>query len=267
MTYLISVLWFPLLLALALGGLVGMSSFARQPRSETAWLYLTAVIGAVALLLAAFKTFPGRAGLWLDATLLLAAAYFIGCLLGAWFKARGQEPARFQPVAAGAGAGPIPAAMPKPAAPEAAHFPVPAVVNPPVPAAETATAPVALAGAAASGQPAGMPKPRGEPDDLKRVRGIGRQNEGRLHALGIWHFDQIAAWTDKEIAWVEGFLAFPGRIHREDWVGQAKVLAAGGQTEFSQRVERGEVETSADDGTHGQTNIDPGIDPKDPPKA
>jgi predicted flap endonuclease-1-like 5' DNA nuclease len=114
-------------------------------------------------------------------------------------------------------------------------------------------------------QPSGIPKPRGgQPDDLKRVRGIGKQNEGRLHALGIWHFDQIAAWTEKEIDWVEGFLAFPGRIQREDWVGQAKILASGGQTEFSQRVARGEVETSADDGSHGQANIDRTINPRDP---
>lgn len=95
----------------------------------------------------------------------------------------------------------------------------------------------------------------GAADDLKRIRGIGRQNEGRLHALGIWHFRQIAAWVREEIDWVSGYLAFPGRIDRENWVEQAKVLAAGGDTEFSKRVDRGEVETSRDDGQKGQKNI------------
>jgi predicted flap endonuclease-1-like 5' DNA nuclease len=270
MTYLISVLWFPLLLALALGAIVGLSSFAREPRSETAWLYLAGVIVPAAILLAAFKAFAGRAGLWLDATLLLVIAYFIGCLLGAWFRSRSYEPAgQFAPVAAKVA---VPAAvMPRPAAPPmpvAAPVPAPAAVAEPAPAATT---PVAFASpepvpasAGSSVQPSGIPKPRGgQADDLKRVRGIGKQNEGRLHALGIWHFDQIAAWTEKEIDWVEGFLAFPGRIQREDWVGQAKVLASGGQTEFSQRVARGEVETSADDGSQGQANIDRTIDPQD----
>ena len=34
---------------------------------------------------------------------------------------------------------------------------------------------------------------------------------------------------------------FRGRAQREDWVGQAKILAAGGETEHSQRVDKGEV--------------------------
>jgi len=66
----------------------------------------------------------------------------------------------------------------------------------------------------------------GRTDDLKRIRGIGPQNETRLHALGIWHFDQIAAWTEDQALWVGGYLAFPGRIEREGWIEQAKELAA-----------------------------------------
>ncbi len=105
-------------------------------------------------------------------------------------------------------------------------------------------------------KPVGLAAPRGgKADDLKRIRGIGKQNEGRLHGLGIWHFDQIAAWSKKEIEWVGHFLAFPGRIEREDWVPQAKVLATGAETEFSKRVDRGEVATSTDDGSNGQSNV------------
>ncbi|WP_394033785.1 hypothetical protein [Xanthobacter albus] len=67
----------------------------------------------------------------------------------------------------------------------------------------------------------------GVADDLKELKGIGPQNEQRLHALGIFHFRQIAAWTPDEAAWVGSYLAFPGRIEREDWIGQARALAAG----------------------------------------
>ncbi|MFI5011842.1 MAG: NADH-quinone oxidoreductase subunit NuoE [Hyphomicrobiales bacterium] len=78
-------------------------------------------------------------------------------------------------------------------------------------------------------KPKGLAAARdGAPDDLQRIKGIGRVNEGRLHALGMFHFDQIAHWTRAEIRWVGTYLAFPGRIDREDWTGQAKILAAGG---------------------------------------
>jgi predicted flap endonuclease-1-like 5' DNA nuclease len=123
--------------------------------------------------------------------------------------------------------------------------PIVALVSAPVAAAPVET-----------DKPVGLASPRsGKADDLKRIRGIGKQNEGRLHGLGIWHFDQIAAWSKKEIEWVGHFLAFPGRIEREDWVPQAKVLATGAETEFSKRVDRGEVATSADDGSNGQSNV------------
>ena len=98
-------------------------------------------------------------------------------------------------------------------------------------AAEPAMAPVDVdAPAGLSGQqPAGTAAPRGgRADDLKRIKGIGKVNERKLNALGVWHLDQIAAWSDQEIAWVDGYLAFKGRIEREDWVGQAKALAEGG---------------------------------------
>jgi NADH-quinone oxidoreductase subunit E len=78
-------------------------------------------------------------------------------------------------------------------------------------------------------KPKGLAAPRGDAsDELQRIKGIGKVNEAKLHALGIFHFDQIAQWTRAEIRWVGTYLAFPGRIDREDWMGQAKILAAGG---------------------------------------
>lgn len=103
------------------------------------------------------------------------------------------------------------------------------------PFAETLTGPAAevsagldrIAAADRVGErPPALPGPRsGDPDDLKRIRGIGPQNATRLNALGVYHLDQIAAWTPTEARWVGAYLAFPGRIEREDWMGQAKALA------------------------------------------
>jgi predicted flap endonuclease-1-like 5' DNA nuclease len=106
-------------------------------------------------------------------------------------------------------------------------------------------------------RPVGFMSPRGgKADDLKLIRGIGKQNEGRLHGLGIWHFDQIADWTRANVEWVGSYLAFPGRIDREEWLKQAKLLAAGKETDFAKRVKRGEVATSKDDGSLGQGNVE-----------
>lgn len=77
-------------------------------------------------------------------------------------------------------------------------------------------------------KPTGLAGPRGgKADDLTRISGVGPVNEKRLHDLGVFHFDQVAAWSAAEIAWVDEYLTFHGRIEREDWVGQAKKLAAG----------------------------------------
>ena len=94
-------------------------------------------------------------------------------------------------------------------------------------------------------KPLTLDAPRnGEADNLCRIKGIGFVIEEKLHNLGIFHFDQIASWTEEEIKWVDKHLAFSGRIIREDWVGQAKKLAAGEETEFSKRVAKGEIATS-----------------------
>ena len=66
--------------------------------------------------------------------------------------------------------------------------------------------------------------------------------ETMLNGMGFYHFDQVAAWTDQEVAWVDANLeGFKGRVSRDNWVEQAKILAAGGQTEFSKKVGDGGV--------------------------
>ncbi|MEQ8698132.1 MAG: NADH-quinone oxidoreductase subunit NuoE [Bauldia litoralis] len=79
--------------------------------------------------------------------------------------------------------------------------------------------------------PARPPKldaPRdGGADDLKRISGVGPKIEAILNELGIFHFDQVAAWTDDEKTWIDGYLRFKGRIDREGWIDQAKRLSSG----------------------------------------
>ena len=83
---------------------------------------------------------------------------------------------------------------------------------------------------------------KGGPDDLKQIKGVGPKMEGMLHGMGIFHFDQVAGWRKKEVEWVDNNLeGFNGRVSRDDWVPQARVLAKGGQTEFSKKVKKGGV--------------------------
>jgi predicted flap endonuclease-1-like 5' DNA nuclease len=81
-------------------------------------------------------------------------------------------------------------------------------------------------------------------DDLKRIRGIGILIEKRLNAAGVTTYNSIANWTSGDIDRISQTLDFKGRIERENWVEQARILSSGGHTEFSRRVDRGDVETS-----------------------
>jgi len=75
------------------------------------------------------------------------------------------------------------------------------------------------------------PRPLARPkavDDLKKIGGVGPKLEKVLNGLGVWTFAQIAAWSPEEIAWVDDYLAFKGRIERDGWIAQARALTAGG---------------------------------------
>jgi predicted flap endonuclease-1-like 5' DNA nuclease len=98
-------------------------------------------------------------------------------------------------------------------------------------------------------RPYGFASAIGKADDLKRIRGIGPQNERRLHGLGIWHFSQIAGWSEDNVKWVGSYLAFSGRIDREKWVAQARELAAGKESGFSRRAASGKAAKSKGDGS------------------
>ena len=100
--------------------------------------------------------------------------------------------------------------------------------HPEAPAAATAEAAAKPAGPAikAGATANALAAPRGgTPDNLTLIKGIGPVNERRLNEHGIFHFDQIAAWKKADVIAAEAYLAFDGRIAREDWIGQAKKLA------------------------------------------
>jgi NADH-quinone oxidoreductase subunit E len=80
--------------------------------------------------------------------------------------------------------------------------------------------------------PLGLARPRGDrPDDLKLIKGVGPVLEETLHRAGVFHFDQIAAWTPEDVAWFEANLEeFKGRVVREGWVEQARQLSEEGET-------------------------------------
>lgn len=111
------------------------------------------------------------------------------------------------------------------------------------PKAAPATKKAAPAAEAAGTKPQTLAAARsGAPDDLKQIKGVGPKLEGVLHAMGFYHFDQIAAWGAEEVAWVdENLEGFKGRVSRDNWVEQAKTLADGGTTEFASKVKKGDV--------------------------
>lgn len=93
-------------------------------------------------------------------------------------------------------------------------------------------------------RPEALAGPRdGISDDLKLIKGIGPQMEALCNKLGFYHFDQISSWTTDEVAWVDANLeGFRGRVTRDKWVRQAKILARGGSTEFSSKVKKGDIQ-------------------------
>ncbi|ESW77484.1 proton-conducting membrane transporter [Mesorhizobium sp. M0924] len=130
-----------------------------------------------------------------------------------------------------------PAAKPTPAKPAAAK-PAAAKSAAAKPAASKPAAAKAAPKAAAS-KPAAVPKKAapaaGKADNLRRLIGIGPVNDKLLKGLGVTTYAQIAGWTAADVKRIEDTLNFDGRIAREKWVEQAKLLAAGDEKEFARQ--------------------------------
>jgi predicted flap endonuclease-1-like 5' DNA nuclease len=89
----------------------------------------------------------------------------------------------------------------------------------------------AVADAADDGAPPLMTEGDDRADDLQQIKGIGPKIASILDEMGIRRFDQIAAWSPENVAWVNDRLRFKGRIEREKWIPQAKALLAGRDSE------------------------------------
>lgn len=85
------------------------------------------------------------------------------------------------------------------------------------------------------------PKPVGK-DNLKKIKGINSKIELDLNNLGIYHFEQISKWSNKNAEWIEEFLLLPSIARSNQWVEQAKILTLGKDTPYSLQVENGEIE-------------------------
>ena len=87
-------------------------------------------------------------------------------------------------------------------------------------------------------KPAALTAPRdGKGDDLQKLEGIGPALEKLCHELGIYHYDQIAGWGAAEVAWMDSNLkGFKGRVTRDKWVAQAKLIIEVGMEEFLRRA-------------------------------
>ncbi len=72
-------------------------------------------------------------------------------------------------------------------------------------------------------------------DDLKLISGVGPKLEVTLNEIGVYQYAQVAVWKAADIKKVDDQLKFKGRIVRDDWMSQAKILAKGGETEFSKK--------------------------------
>ncbi len=180
------------------------------------------VCAALAILIGLLVVYAARLqfGVWILVAVLLGAAVALG---GMWLLPRllcSAEPS---------GRAEAAVARPEPAKP--------------APAAVAAPAAVGTAQARAGRAPELLSAPRGgKGDDLKKIKGVGPKLEQELNARGVWHYDQISSWSAEEVAWADEHLVrFKGRVSRDDWVGQAKTLAAGGETEFSRKVDKGGV--------------------------
>lgn len=180
--------------------------------------------------------------MFIELLVWMLGAFFAGCLIGWLLRTLfAQKPATLatatpEPVRAA----PPPELPPPVSRREPDHVPVP-----PIPAMPAA-APIRQE------RPKGITAPRGgKADNLQRISGVGPKNERVLHNLGFFHFDQIAEWTAAQVEWVDDHLKFNGRIKREEWIRQARLLADGKEAEFLKLYGTGGLKTRGGDTKSG----------------
>ncbi|HEY8138653.1 MAG TPA: hypothetical protein VIF61_12480 [Methylocystis sp.] len=242
MLYVLTLGWVWFAAAGALGLLVGFATATRGRGGESSGMWvILAAFGVLAggLAGAELGLVPGRAGLQLEIGLLAALAYFIGLSIGGGAKGLLAAPAAapVKPTPVVVRGRPRDEEPPAPrlaaAKHDAADSPAPASLAPEPPPAKIETAAARELAEKASPTkkhlpghpPESLAAPRGGMgDDLTRIKGIGPKSVEKLHALGVFHFDQIAAWNIDNARWVGAALSVPGRVERGKWIQQAREL-------------------------------------------
>ena len=147
-----------------------------------------------------------------------------GLILGMPWGAEVASPAAVNAHAPAAKPAPVPASAPVP-------------TSAPVVVADTMPAAFVAAPAAPSGPLRLTAAKGGKADDLKEIEGIGPAMEKLANDLGFYHFDQIASWSDADVALVDAEMkGFKGRITRDKWVAQAKIIVTEGLEAFRIRA-------------------------------
>lgn len=75
----------------------------------------------------------------------------------------------------------------------------------------------------------------GAADDLTQIKGLGTKAEAKLKGFGVTRFEQIASWTEGDIATVDATFGLAKRIERDRWVEQAGLLARGEIAAFEEK--------------------------------
>ncbi|MBV1690727.1 hypothetical protein KRR38_24370 [Novosphingobium sp. G106] len=173
-----------------------------------------------------------------------ALALVIGLLVAWWLFGRGsrERERSYRPDVLDEGAAPAQrnqALIDQPSAVRAAGF---ADTGPDIMGGIGEVFAAAAAREVADAQPAEVPAPppppatftaTGDADDLRKIKGVGPKLVALLQSLGVTTFAQVAAWTDADIDRIDAQLGtFAGRIRRDNWVEQAKFLAAGDTAGF-----------------------------------
>jgi len=104
----------------------------------------------------------------------------------------------------------------------------------------------------------GFRKPKGEKDDLKQIQTVAPELETMLNKLNIMKYEQIAAFSDDDIANIDEALKLNGRIEKEDWIGQAqRLMAEATVEEVPEQVEEAaatdDAAAAGDEGTATQS--------------
>ena len=84
--------------------------------------------------------------------------------------------------------------------------------------------------------PAPAPATSAEADDLSTIKGVGPKLVTLLNELGVTRFEQIAAWSDADVEAIDAKLGrFKGRITRDQWVEQAKLLISDDKSAYAEK--------------------------------